>query len=61
MNKIKAFYLDECGQDVVEYSLLLVLIGCAALFVLSSMGVSIGNIFGKINSRLASADKAISS
>ena len=58
---ITQFLKDESGQDVVEYSLLLVLIGTAALFVLSSMGVSIGQIFNKINSKLSSADASITS
>lgn len=58
---IKQFLTDERGQDVVEYSLLLVLIGAAALFVLSSMGFSISSIFSKINSKLSSADASISS
>jgi Flp pilus assembly pilin Flp len=42
------FIRDEGGQDIVEYSLLLVLIGAAALFVLTAMGTSIGDIFNKI-------------
>lgn len=54
------FIKDEQGQDIVEYSLLLVLIGAAALFVLSSMGVSISQIFSKINTRLTSANEAVS-
>ena len=55
------FLKDESGQDVVEYSLLLVLIGGAAVFVLTAMGASIGNIFSKINTKLQSADSKISS
>jgi Flp pilus assembly pilin Flp len=57
---IQAFLKDEMGQDIVEYSLLLVLIGAAALFVLTSMGTSISEIFSKINSRLSGANQAIS-
>ena len=57
---IKAFLRDEKGQDVVEYSLLLVLIGAAAVFVLTAMGTSISSIFSKINNRLTSANNAIS-
>lgn len=57
---IKAFLKDEQGQDIVEYSLLLVLIGAAAVFVLTAMGQSISGIFSKINARLASANDAIS-
>ncbi len=57
---IRAFLKDEQGQDVVEYSLLLVLIGAAAVFVLSAMGLSISSIFSKINDRLTTANNAIS-
>lgn len=57
---IKEFLKDEQGQDIVEYSLLLVLIGAAALFVLTAMGTSISQIFSKINTRLTSANTAIS-
>ncbi|MDX2032135.1 MAG: Flp family type IVb pilin [Blastocatellia bacterium] len=57
---IKNFLNDEQGQDIVEYSLLLVLIGAAALFVLTAMGTSITQIFSKINTRLSDANNAIS-
>ncbi|MGE0130935.1 MAG: Flp family type IVb pilin [Blastocatellales bacterium] len=57
---IRKFIKDEQGQDIVEYSLLLVLIGAAAVFVLTAMGQSISQIFSKINQRLTSANNAIS-
>ena len=57
---ISRFLRDEGGQDIVEYSLLLVLIGAAALFVLTAMGTSITAIFSKINDRLSSANNAVS-
>lgn len=57
---IKNFLKDEQGQDIVEYSLLLVLIGAAALFVLTAMGTSITAIFSKINTRLSDANNSIS-
>lgn len=57
---VTEFLNDEHGQDVVEYSLLLVLIGAAAIFVLTTMGKSISEIFSKINDRLTSANQAIS-
>jgi pilus assembly protein Flp/PilA len=57
---IKEFIQDEQGQDIVEYSLLLVLIGAAALFVLTAMGASITSIFSKINVRLTTANNSIS-
>jgi Flp pilus assembly pilin Flp len=57
---IKQFLKDEQGQDIVEYSLLLVLIGAAAVFVLRTMGQSISQIFSKINVRLTTANNSIS-
>ncbi|MGH9834082.1 MAG: Flp family type IVb pilin [Blastocatellia bacterium] len=57
---IKQFLKDEQGQDIVEYSLLLVLIGAAAVFVLTTMGQSISQIFSKINVRLTTANNSIS-
>ncbi|MEP7340908.1 MAG: Flp family type IVb pilin [Acidobacteriota bacterium] len=57
---IREFIKDEQGQDIVEYSLLLVLIGAAAVFVLTTMGKSITSIFSKINTKLNTADGSIS-
>ncbi|HQR33026.1 MAG: Flp family type IVb pilin [Acidobacteria bacterium] len=57
---IKEFIKDEQGQDIVEYSLLLVLIGAAAVFVLTTMGQSISQIFSKINTKLTTANNSIS-
>ena len=57
---LKKFLQDEQGQDIVEYSLLLVLIGAAAVFVLTAMGTNIGQIFAKINTKLSQANASIS-
>ena len=59
-NFMSEFVKDEQGQDIVEYSLLLVLIGAAAVFVLTTMGTSISQIFSKINTKLSSANNSIS-
>jgi Flp pilus assembly pilin Flp len=59
INLIKQFFFDEEGQDIVEYSLLLVLIAAAAVFILTSIGASISAIFSKINTRLSTANEAI--
>lgn len=59
-NFVNNFVNDEGGQDIVEYSLLLVLIGAAAVFVLTTMGQSISSIFSKINTKLTTADNSIS-
>ncbi|MBP6823019.1 MAG: Flp family type IVb pilin [Acidobacteria bacterium] len=59
-NFVNTFVKDEQGQDIVEYSLLLVLIGAAAVFVLTTMGTSISQIFSKINTKLETANNSIS-
>lgn len=56
---LKSFLRDESGQDIVEYSLLLVLIGAAAVLILTGMGTSITSIFTKIKNTLNSADTSI--
>ncbi|MCI0336431.1 MAG: Flp family type IVb pilin [Acidobacteria bacterium] len=43
---IREFLRDEEGQSVLEYSLLLSLIGASMVVVLSLMGLSISRIFG---------------
>lgn len=60
VNYIKAFAQDESGQDLVEYSLLLTLVGAASLMVLTAMGVSINKIFSKVNDLLNNAANSIS-
>ena len=52
---IRQFLKDESGQDIVEYSLLLVLIGAAAVLVLTGMGASIKSIFTRITTVLDNA------
>lgn len=57
---IKQFLKDESGQDIVEYSLLLVLIGAVAVLILTGMGTSIKSIFQKITTSLEQADANVS-
>ena len=49
---IKQFLKDESGQDIVEYSLLLVLIAAVAVLILTGMGTSINKVFEKIQNTL---------
>ncbi len=56
---LKQFLKDESGQDIVEYSLLLVLIGAAAVLILTGMGTSITSIFTKIKNMMQQADSSI--
>lgn len=59
-NFLTQFWNDEGAQDMVEYSLLLVLLGAASVFILTQMGVQITSIFSKITHKLQSANEAIS-
>jgi len=46
IKKLKEFVKDEEGQSVVEYSLLLSLIGASSVFMLTLMGFSISRAIG---------------
>lgn len=46
MNWIKEFIRDEEGQSVVEYSLLMTLIGASTVFMATLAGFSFGKVFG---------------
>lgn len=49
MNKfIKDFWNDQEGQDIVEFSLLLVLISVFAIVAISALGTSVTKIFQKV-------------
>ncbi len=52
---LKAFWQEEDGQDLVEYSLLLAFIALAAIALMSSAGTSVSTIWSKISSQLTSA------
>ena len=52
---LKAFWQEEDGQDLVEYSLLLAFIALAAVALLSSAGRSIKTMWTGINSQMANA------
>ena len=43
---VKEFLKDEEGQSVVEYSLLMALIGASVVFVLTLLGISISQTMG---------------
>lgn len=43
---LSEFLKDEAGQSIVEYTLLLTLIGATSVFMLTLMGISIGNMLG---------------
>jgi len=57
---IKNFLADDNGQDMIEYSLILVLIGTVALIFLSGLGLSISGIVSKVGFKLETVSNAIS-
>jgi Flp pilus assembly pilin Flp len=42
---LTSFLRDEGGQDVVEYTLLLTLIGATSLVILTAAGINVGQLF----------------
>lgn len=57
ITKLKNFLRDESGQDVVEYSLLIVLIGTVALIYLTGLGLNIATLLQNIGAKLELVSK----
>jgi Flp pilus assembly pilin Flp len=57
---LKAFWCEEDGQDLVEYSLLLAFLALAAVTILTQTSSSLNTLWGKISSTLSSAATAAS-
>lgn len=57
---LNAFWQEEDGQDLVEYSLLLAFIALAAVAILSQASTSITTLWGDISNALTSATTAAS-
>lgn len=60
INKLKQFLTEERGQDMVEYSLLLVLIGTIVLIYLTGMGMNLSNLLQQIGDRLDFISRSMS-
>lgn len=58
METLKNFFNDESGQDLVEYSLLIVFIALCAITALPSLGKVVSNIFVQASSTIESGQKA---
>lgn len=50
--RIKEALLDECGQDLIEYSLVGALIALAATAGMTSVATSISNAFTSVGTKL---------
>ncbi len=57
---LQAFWQEEDGQDLVEYSLLLAFIALAAVALLSGIGTNIKGIWTSISCNVASANTTAS-
>lgn len=51
-NHLIDFYEEETASDLVEYTLLIVLIAAAAVLVLTGLGTSITSVMNKIKTTL---------
>lgn len=51
-NRIRSFFLEESGQDVAEYALLLVLVGIAIAIASPSITETILSVFSRTKSVL---------
>jgi pilus assembly protein Flp/PilA len=52
---LNALLLDESGQDLAEYAILIGLIALAVIVAVTLLGTTISNIFDAIGSRLSAA------
>ena len=50
--RLKQFLSEEDGQDMVEYSLMLVLIGTIVLIYLTGLGLNLATLLSKIGTKL---------
>ncbi|MFM8395203.1 MAG: Flp family type IVb pilin [Acidobacteriota bacterium] len=56
---INNFIKDDQGQDMIEYSLVLVLIGTVALIFISGLGMSVSGIVSTVGQKLEAVSSAI--
>lgn len=55
LTNLKALWLDESGQDLAEYALLLALIAIIVIAALTLLGPAIANLFNTITDSLENA------
>ncbi len=60
MDLFKRFMVEEEGQGLVEYALIIGLIAVVAIAALSASGTSVSKIFGSISSKLSTTAGSIS-
>jgi Flp pilus assembly pilin Flp len=52
---IESFLIDESAQGLIEYALMLAIIGIGGLAVLNTLGADVREIFTTLNSELNAA------
>jgi Flp pilus assembly pilin Flp len=55
MRSVRRLWIDEGGQDLVEYALLVVLISLAAVASMNSLAKAISDAFSNASANLTSA------
>jgi Flp pilus assembly pilin Flp len=60
MNFVRTFWIDEQGQDLIEYTLLMAFVAMASAALFIGTGGSIKGIWSVSNSQLAAANTQVS-
>lgn len=60
MEMIRKFMVEEEGQGLVEYALIIGLIAVVAIAALTASGGSISAMFGTISTKLSAANSSVS-
>ena len=59
VTKVREFMTDECGQDMAEYSLLLVLLGTIILIYLTGVGTNVITILNRIQATIVITNDSV--
>jgi len=52
METLKRFVKDDCGQDLIEYGLLIGIITTAAIAAIQAIGPKVGGYYSNLNAKL---------
>lgn len=56
LSRLKKFWQDESGQDLIEYTLLMAFIALASASIYVSAGNSVGGLWSQASSQLIAAN-----
>lgn len=51
-DKVMLFLIQQDGQGLIEYALILVLISIVVLFILAILGPQVGNMYSQVSSEI---------